>query len=60
MFLFFTIIYIQVMFQFYTKARDSDPNISHDDDIDDIIINKALEVNTSYTEMETFTGIHNI
>ena len=48
------------MFQFYTKARDSDPNISHDDDIDDIIINKALEVNTSYTEMETFTGIHNI
>ena len=51
---------IQVIFQFYTEARDSDPGLSSDDDIDDIIINKALEVNTSYTEMETFTGIHNI
>ena len=47
----------QVTFQFYTEAKDSDPGLSQDDFVDDIIINKALEVNTSYTEMETFTGI---
>ena len=50
---------IQVTFQFYTEAKDSDSGISGDDDIDDIVINKALEVNTNYTEMETFTGILN-
>ena len=50
-------ISIQGAFQFYTKAKDSDPGPTGDDDIDDIIINKALEVNTGYTEMETFTGI---
>ena len=50
---------IQVTFQLYTKARDADFGPSRDDDIDDIIINKALEVNTSYTEMEIFTGILN-
>ena len=55
----FNTISNQVTFQFYTEAKDSDPGLSQNDDIDDIIINKALEVNTGYTEMETFTGILN-
>ena len=47
---------IQITFQLYFETKDSEPGPSSDDDIDDIFINKALEVNTSYTEMEMFTG----
>ena len=50
---------IQVAFQLYIKARDADFGLSADDDLDDIIINRELEVNTTYTGMELFTGIHN-
>ena len=45
------------MFQLFIKAKDSDPGPTEDDDLDDIIINRALEVNTGFTEVEVFTGI---
>ena len=45
-------------FQLYIKARDSDPEaFNEDDDLDDIIINRALEVNTGYTAVQWYTGI---
>ena len=56
---------IQVTFQLYIKARDFDDGliidlpIDTDDDLDDIFINRALEVNTSFTAMEEYTGILN-
>ena len=50
---------MQILFQFYVKARDSDPNVSGDDDLDDIFIDSTLAVNTSFTEMEEYTGILN-
>ena len=54
-----TLIHIQITFQLYIKARDSDPGLSGDDDLDDIFINRALELNSSFTEMEEYTGILN-
>ena len=51
------VLLIQVIFQLYIKAKDSDPGPSSDDDLDDIIINRALQVNTGFTQMEVFTGI---
>ena len=47
------------MFQLYIKAWDSDRGFSLDDDLDDIIINRVLDVNTSFTELEEYTGIFN-
>ena len=50
----------QVNFQLYFEAKDSDPEaLNADDDLDDIIINRVLEVNTGYTAVEQYTGIHN-
>ena len=46
-------------FQLYIKARDSDPGLSGDDDLDDIIINRALDANAGFTAMEEYTGILN-
>ena len=53
---------IQVRFQLYIKARDSDTGlitnlINSDDDLDDIFIDQALEVNSGFTAMERYTGI---
>ena len=54
------VYYLQVSFQLYFKAKDSDPNFSDDDDLDDIFIDRTLEANTGFTEMEEFSGIHSI
>ena len=47
------------MFQLYIKAKDIDARPFPDDDLDDIIIDRTLEVNTGFTEMEEYTGILN-
>ena len=36
--------YLQVSFQLYIKARDSDPGFSSDDDLDDIFIGHTLQL----------------
>ena len=48
-------------FRLYIKARDADLGPSLDDDLglDDIIIDKALEANTGFTEKEEYTGVLN-
>ena len=53
--------YLQVSFQLYIKARDSDPGPTDDDDLDDIFIGHTLqlEANNGFTEMKGFTGIFN-
>ena len=43
----------------YQSQRLVDPGPSSDDDLDDIIINRALQMNTGFTQMEVFTGILN-
>ena len=58
------ILHIQVTFELYIEARDSDAGliidlINSDDDLDAIFIDRALEVNISFTEMEEYTGILN-
>ena len=52
--------YLQVSFQLYIKARDSDL-LTSDDDLDDIFIGHTLqlEANTGFTKMKGFTGILN-
>ena len=41
----------------YVEAIDEDPG--SDDDLDDIFINRRLEVNTSFTEIGTYSGNFN-
>ena len=38
------------------RASDADFDVDVDDFVDDIFINKALEVNMSYTTIEEYTG----
>ena len=52
---------MQVTFQLYIKARDSDAGlivdlINSDDDLDDIFIDQILEVSSNFTELEAYTG----
>ena len=58
------ILHIQVTFELYIEARESDAGliidlINSDDDLDAIFIDRTLEVNMSFTEMEEYTGILN-
>ena len=55
---------MQTRFQLYIKARDSDAGlivdlINGDDDLDDIFINRTLEVNSGFTQLEEYTGALN-
>ena len=50
---------LQIAFQLYMDAKDSDDGPSRDDFVDDIIIDQRVEANTGFTEMKTFFGIHN-
>ena len=50
---------MQVSFQLYIKARDSDAGlivdlINSDDDLDDIFIDRTLEVSSNFTELEVY------
>ena len=52
---------MQVSFQLYIKAKDSDGGlivdlINGDDDLDDIFIDRTLEVSSNFTELEAYTG----
>jgi phage gp29-like protein len=49
---------MQVSFQLYTKARDSDAGLllNNDDDLDDIFIDLTLDVDSGFTELEVYTG----
>ena len=48
-------IYIQLDFQLLVRAKDFDDN-DDDDVVDDVFINMMLDVNTSYTALEQYTG----
>ena len=57
----YLLIYMQVTFQLYIKARDSDGGlivdlINGDDDLDDIFVDQTLEVSSNFTELEAYTG----
>ena len=57
----YVLVYMQVSFQLYIKARDSDAGlivdlINSDDDLDDIFIDRTLEVSSNFTELEVYTG----
>ena len=45
-------------FQLYVKAWDGDPG--RDDELDDIFINRALDVGTKYTSITEYTGKNGI
>jgi hypothetical protein len=50
--------YLQINFQLYIKAKDYDL-VSHDDFVDNVVIDQTLEANTGFTGMKKFTGILN-
>ena len=55
---FITNFCLQIAFQLYMDAKDSDPGSSRDDSVDHIIIDQRVEANTGFTEMKNFSGIN--
>ena len=46
--------YLQVSFQLYIKARDSDPGFSSDDDLDDIFIGHTLQLEANTESLNLY------